>query len=62
MHEQILTYWGVGLGEFFDLERLAVRCAQRRKWTFFLTSAPFNVDREISLLPRPMYFQGTMGS
>ena len=58
LHEQILTYWGVGLGEFFDLERLAARCAQRRKWSFFLTSAPFNVDREILLLSHPTFSRG----
>lgn len=44
LHERLLALWGVGLGEFFDLERLARTCRQRGRWTFFLTSAPFNVD------------------
>jgi hypothetical protein len=49
LHEQILTYWGVALGEFFDLDTLAEKCAKRKKWTFFVTSAPFNVDRKTPL-------------
>ncbi|KAF8246277.1 hypothetical protein K440DRAFT_685493 [Wilcoxina mikolae CBS 423.85] len=48
LHEQILTYWGVALGEFFDLDTLAEKCAKRKKWTFFVTSAPFNVYRGIA--------------
>jgi hypothetical protein len=35
-------------GEFFDLERLAEKCRRRKKWTFFVTSAPFNVERGIA--------------
>ena len=46
LHERLLSLWGVGLGEFFDLERLAERCAARKRWTFFFTSAPFNVEGE----------------
>lgn len=48
LHEQVLSLWGTGLGEFFDLEKLAEMCKKRRKWTFFVTSAPFNVDRGIA--------------
>jgi len=48
LHEQVLSFWGIGLGEFFDLERLAQLCEKRKKWTFFVTSAPFNVDRGIA--------------
>jgi hypothetical protein len=50
LHEQILTYWGVALGEFFDLDALAEKCAKRKKWMFFVTSAPFNVDRKAFLM------------
>lgn len=31
------------IGELFHLERLAVECAQRRKWTFFFSSMPLKV-------------------
>lgn len=43
IHQNILALWGMPLGEMWDLEKLATRCRERRKWTFFVTSAPANV-------------------
>jgi hypothetical protein len=43
MHQNILALWGMPLGEMWDLEKLAVKCRERKKWTFFMTSAPANV-------------------
>ncbi|CCX33331.1 hypothetical protein FPQ18DRAFT_123628 [Pyronema domesticum] len=48
LHEQVLTFWGIALGEFFDLEKLAEKCKEKKKWTFFVTSAPFNVEDGIA--------------
>ncbi|KAI5778908.1 hypothetical protein EDC01DRAFT_775782 [Geopyxis carbonaria] len=48
LHEHILSLWGVALGEIWDLERLAKGCQKRKKWTFFLTSAPFNIEGGIA--------------
>lgn len=43
--------WGQPLGELWDLERLAVECEQRGRWTFFLTSAPLNIIGGIASPP-----------
>jgi hypothetical protein len=42
VHEYILALWGMPLGEMLDLERLALKCRERGRWTFFFTSAPAN--------------------
>lgn len=43
LHEYILALWGMPLGEMWNLERLAEKCREVGRWTFFLTSAPANV-------------------
>ncbi|KIV98737.1 hypothetical protein, variant [Verruconis gallopava] len=48
LHEYILALWGMPLGEMLDLERLAKRCRELGKWTFFFTSAPANVPGGVS--------------
>lgn len=35
--------WGVPIGEMLDLERLAERCRELGRWTFFVASAPDNM-------------------
>lgn len=44
LHEWCLAGWGMPLGELFDLERLSVECARRKRWTFFFTSMPLKVS------------------
>jgi hypothetical protein len=39
------------IGEIWDLERLSEVCAENKKWTFFLTSAPLNVDGGVASPP-----------
>lgn len=34
--------WGVPIGEMLDLERLAARCRELGRWTFFVASVPDN--------------------
>ncbi|KAK2764250.1 hypothetical protein FQN54_008942 [Arachnomyces sp. PD_36] len=48
LHEYILALWGMPLGEMWDLERLAAKCREMGRWTFFLTSAPANVPAGVS--------------
>jgi hypothetical protein len=43
LHEYMLALWGMPLGEFLDLEKLAEKCRERERWFFFFTSAPANV-------------------
>jgi hypothetical protein len=44
LHEKLLALWGCPIGELWDLERLAESCAAKKQWTFFVTSAPNNVN------------------
>ncbi|KAI1761507.1 hypothetical protein GGR53DRAFT_505391 [Hypoxylon sp. FL1150] len=48
LHEKLLALWGCPIGELWDLEKLADRCAERKQWTFFLASAPNHVKGGIS--------------
>lgn len=43
LHEYLLALWGCPLGEMVDLERLSEMCKEKKRWTFFVTSAPANV-------------------
>ncbi|RFU34864.1 hypothetical protein B7463_g1440, partial [Scytalidium lignicola] len=43
LHEYLLGLWGVPIGEMFDLEALAKQCEEKKRWTFFFTSSPFNM-------------------
>ena len=43
MHEWLLGGWGLPIGELFDLEKLAVECRSRNKWSFFFSSVPLKV-------------------
>ncbi|KAI7781843.1 hypothetical protein LA080_014333 [Diaporthe eres] len=42
-HEVLLAGWGCPIAELLWLEDVAVSCRDRKRWTFFLTSAPLNV-------------------
>jgi kynurenine formamidase len=44
IHQWALAGWGLPIGEMFDLEVLAEKCAERRRWTFFLCSVPLKVS------------------
>lgn len=48
LHEYILALWGMPLGEMLNLERLAKKCKERNRWTFFFSSAPANVPGGVS--------------
>lgn len=43
LHEKLLALWGCPIGELWDLEKLADKCAERKQWTFFLASTPNHV-------------------
>jgi hypothetical protein len=45
LHEYLLAGWGMPIGEMFDLESLAEICKEERRWSFFVTSTPFNAWR-----------------
>ncbi|KAF7359050.1 hypothetical protein MSAN_01245900 [Mycena sanguinolenta] len=41
--QTILGLWGMPIGEFFDLEKLAKVCAENQRYTFFVSSWPLNI-------------------
>ncbi|KAI5815176.1 hypothetical protein BZA77DRAFT_316615 [Pyronema omphalodes] len=43
LHEKLLACWGCPIGELWDLERLAEKCNEVKRWWVCLTSAPGNV-------------------
>ncbi|KAL2209216.1 hypothetical protein CC79DRAFT_1341532 [Sarocladium strictum] len=43
VHQWALAGWGMPIGEMFDLEVLAEKCAERGRWTFFLCSVPLKI-------------------
>ncbi|KAG9252398.1 uncharacterized protein F5Z01DRAFT_226586 [Emericellopsis atlantica] len=51
LHEYMLAGWGMPIGELFDLERLAQTCQELGRWSFFVSSSPFNMPGGISSPP-----------
>ena len=47
-HEVFLSGWGMPIGEIWDLEALAAKCAEIGRWEFFLTSAPLNIPAGVA--------------
>ncbi|GJJ11768.1 hypothetical protein Clacol_006006 [Clathrus columnatus] len=43
LHQTILGLWGMPIGEFFDLEKLAKHADRTGRYTFFFSSWPLNV-------------------
>jgi kynurenine formamidase len=43
LHEWLLAGWGMLIGELFNLEKLAEKCKEVGRWSFFLSSVPLNV-------------------
>ncbi|KAF9033111.1 hypothetical protein BJ165DRAFT_1515714 [Panaeolus papilionaceus] len=43
LHPTILALWGMPIGEFFDLEKLAETCAETGRYTFFFSSWPLSI-------------------
>lgn len=41
LHEYLLALWGVPIGEMVDLEKVSELAAKHKRYTFFVTSAPF---------------------
>ncbi len=54
LHEYLLAGWGMPIGEMFDLEGLAEICREEKRWTFFVTSTPFNMPGGVSSPPNCM--------
>ncbi|KAL4864186.1 hypothetical protein BDV12DRAFT_16211 [Aspergillus spectabilis] len=51
LHQWCLSGWGMPIGEYFDLEELARVCAERGRWSFFLSSVPLKVPGGVASPP-----------
>ncbi len=54
IHDHALAFWGMPIGELWDLEALADMCEKEKRWTFFLASAPLNVPGGIASPPNAL--------
>jgi kynurenine formamidase len=43
LHETLLSFFGMPIGEMFDLESLTEHAQRTRRWTFYFSSWPMNV-------------------
>ncbi len=54
LHPHLLAFFGMPIGEMWDLEALAEDCAADRRYTFFLTSAPLNIPGGVGSPPNAL--------
>ncbi|EIW70955.1 hypothetical protein M231_05386 [Tremella mesenterica] len=54
IHPVCLSGWGLTLGEMFDLEALSKKCAELKRYTFFLTSEVLNVPGGVGSPPNAL--------
>lgn len=48
---RLLNQFGTPIGELWDLETLSKLCERENRWTFFLTSAPLNIQGGVGSPP-----------
>ncbi|KAF7596556.1 hypothetical protein BBP40_000956 [Aspergillus hancockii] len=51
LHQWCLAGWGMPIGEYFDLERVAGYCREQGRWSFFLSSVPLKVPGGVASPP-----------
>jgi kynurenine formamidase len=54
LHPYLLAFFGMPIGEMWDLEALAEDCAADRRYSFFLTSAPLNIPGGVGSPPNAL--------
>ncbi|KAH8697925.1 hypothetical protein BGW36DRAFT_296655 [Talaromyces proteolyticus] len=54
LHPILLSGWGTPIGELFDLEALAQKCKELKRWSFFVTSAPLNYTGAVATPPNAL--------
>jgi kynurenine formamidase len=53
-HIQLITYFGMNLGELWDLDKLAADCAADGVYEFMVTSAPLNIRGGVGSPPNAL--------
>lgn len=51
LHQWCLGLFGMPLGELWDLKELAKQCDEKKRYSFFFTSAPLNVPGAVGSPP-----------
>ncbi len=54
LHFHMLAFFGMPIGEMWNLEALAEDCAADGRYDFFLTSAPLNVPGGVGSPPNAL--------
>lgn len=51
LHQWLLAGWGCPIGEMFYLEKLAEKCRELGRWSFFVSSMPLKVPGGVASPP-----------
>lgn len=51
LHHYLIAGWGMPIGELFDLDALAAMCKKLNRYSFFVSSVPFNSVGGVSSSP-----------
>lgn len=54
LHQILLAGFGMPIGEMFALDELAKECEKQKRWTFFFTSEPLNVQGGVASPPNAL--------
>jgi kynurenine formamidase len=54
LHPHLLAFFGMPIGEMWDLEALAEDCVADKRYSFFLTSAPLNIPGGVGSPPNAL--------
>jgi kynurenine formamidase len=54
LHPHLLAFFGMPIGEMWDMEALADDCAMDKRYSFFLTSAPLNIPGGVGSPPNAL--------
>jgi len=54
LHFHLLAFFGMPIGEMWNLEELAADCAADKRYEFFLTSAPLNIPGGVGSPPNAL--------
>lgn len=54
LHQYLLAMLGVPIGELWDLKALSAKCAELKRWSFFITSIPVNISSSIASPPNAL--------
>jgi len=54
LHFHMLSFFGMPIGEMWDLEQLAEDCANDNRYEFFFTSAPLNIPGGVGSPPNAL--------